>query len=1042
MKKKVRKEIPIMTGLLFISFFVLWTNVSAFASIPEKDNLMRKVNEINQNQQKEITGKVTDTQGQPLPGVTVTVKGTTKGTVTDADGNYLLSNIANNNTLVFSFVGMETQEINVGNRTRIDVTMQESAIALEEVVAIGYGTMKKENLTGSISSVKGEQLGKIIVANATNSLAGQLPGLISLQSGGMPGRDAATLSIRGFGDALVIIDGIEADISTLDPNSIESVSILKDASASIYGARAGNGVILVTTKRGISDKPTITLNSSYTLQGLTRFPDKASSGQYTEMMSEQAINQGMTPPYTPEQIQNYYDEIDPYLFPNTDWEDVLLRTWAPQQQHNLSVRGGNDKIKYYGLLGYLDQETMVKKHGGKFSRIHLQSNMDAQITDQLSAQFDFASINEISKMPQQNLFGRQPEGGTFWDHYWSDLPIYPAELPDPTKYSYTGQNGETQILSNREIFGYNDNIKNDVRATLSLKYDFKFIKGLSAKAFVNARQIYNESKYFQKPANFYTYDPTNDTYTLVGGFTDKALMNQSRNTDRVFTGQFSLNYDRIINEDHHVSGLVLYEAIDYSGNYLVAGRTNFLTPAIEQLFAGSTEGMTNNGSGYEMGRKSIVARANYWYKNKYLLETSLRADASAKFPKESRWGYFPSISLGWIMTEEGFMKGSSALEYLKLRASYGLSGNDAVGNFQYLSGYKYGLTNVFGNKAQQGIVSMGLANPNLTWEEIAISNIGVDFAFWSRKLYGETDVFYRTRTGLIANRLTTLPSTFGSDLPPENLNSTNDRGFEFKLGSAGELSDLRYDVSGNVSWSRAKWEHYEEPVYTDPDQARIYQQSGRWMDRAYGYVSEGLFTSQGEIDALTYDQDGQGNATLRPGDIRYKDVNGDGKIDWKDQQEIGGGNFPHWMFGFNLNFSYKNFDVSALLQGAAGHYTWTNLIFNSAVYYENRWTEKNNDPNAIVPRLGGAATNNWTSDYFYKPAGYLRLKSINFGYNLPQRWMKNAGLEQCRIYVAGTNLLTFDKLKKYAMDPEAPSGQSGLYYPQQRTISFGINLTL
>jgi hypothetical protein len=337
---------------------------------------------------------------------------------------------------------------------------------------------------------------------------------------------------------------------------------------------------------------------------------------------------------------------------------------------------------------------------------------------------------------------------------------------------------------------------------------------------------------------------------------------------------------------------------------------------------------------------------------------------------------------------------------------------------------------------------MGLANPNLTWEEIAISNIGVDFAFWSRKLYGETDVFYRTRTGLIANRLTTLPSTFGSDLPPENLNSTNDRGFEFKLGSAGELSDLRYDVSGNVSWSRAKWEHYEEPVYTDPDQARIYQQSGRWMDRAYGYVSEGLFTSQGEIDALTYDQDGQGNATLRPGDIRYKDVNGDGKIDWKDQQEIGGGNFPHWMFGFNLNFSYKNFDVSALLQGAAGHYTWTNLIFNSAVYYENRWTEKNNDPNAIVPRLGGAATNNWTSDYFYKPAGYLRLKSINFGYNLPQRWMKNAGLEQCRIYVAGTNLLTFDKLKKYAMDPEAPSGQSGLYYPQQRTISFGINLTL
>lgn len=1005
----------------------------------EKPYFMSKTSEADQ--QKSVSGKVTDSTGSSLPGVSVVVKGTTTGVITDGDGKYTIAKVPDNATLQFSFVGMKTQEIQLNGKTSINVTLTEEAVGIDEVVAIGYGTKKKETITGSVSSVKGEQLEKIVVANAANSLAGQLPGLIALQSNGMPGRDAATLSIRGFGNALVIVDGIEADISSLDPNSIESVSILKDGAASIYGARAGNGVILVTTKRGKESKPTISLNSTFALQGITNMPNKASSGQYTEMMSELAINQGTTVPYTPEQIQKYYKAADPYLFPNTNWEDILLRKWAPQQEHNLSVRGGSDKIKYYGFVGYLNQETMFKNYGGEFKRIHLQSNIDAQITDQLSAQFDFSSINGISQMPQQNLFSTAEAGGAVWQHYWSDLPIYPAVLPDPTKYSYNGQNGETQILSNRKDFGYNDNINNDVRATLSLKYEFKFIKGLSAKAFVNARQIYSEFKYFQKPAKYYTYNPTNDTYTLVGGFSDKALMSQSKNSDRVFTRQFSLNYDKIINENHHVSGLLLYEAIGYSGNWLSAGRNNFLTPAIEELFAGSTVGMSNNGSAYEMGRKSIVSRANYSYKNKYLVETSLRADASAKFPNESRWGYFPSVSLGWIMTDEGFMSGIRALDHLKLRASYGLSGNDAVGNFQYLSGYAYGFTNVF-SSAQQGIVSTGLANPNLTWEKIAISNVGADFSFWKRKMYGEADAFYRTRTGLIANRLTSLPSTFGAVLPPENLNSTNDRGFEFKLGTTGELSDLRYDMSANVSYSRAKWDHYEEPVYTDPDQARIYQQSGRWMDRAYGYVSEGLFSSQAEINGLPYDQDGQHNASLRPGDIRYKDVNGDGKIDWKDQQEIGKGNTPHWMYGFNFNLSYKNFDLSGLLQGAAGYYTMTSLIFNSAQYFDNRWTEKNNDPNAIVPRLGGAASNGWTSDHYYKSAAYLRLKSINFGYNVPKRWLETARLAQCRIYVAGTNLLTWDKLKKYAMDPEAPSSGAGLYYPQQRTISFGINLTL
>jgi len=989
---------------------------------------------------KNITGLVTDEKGEPIIGASIVIKGVNAGTITNVDGRFSIE-VLEQQVLLVSFIGYKQAIIKIGQLSNLKIVLEEDNKALDEIVVVGYGTQKKETLTGSVSSIKSDQLGKINVANTTNALAGQLPGLISLQQNGMPGADAAILSIRGFGNALVIVDGIEADISTLDPNSIESVSILKDGAASIYGARAGNGVILLTTKRGSNTKPLITLNTSYTLQGITRMPEKASSGQYAEMKSEQAINQGLEVPFTPEQIQNFYNASDPYLYPNTDWKSILIRDWAPQQQHNLSLSGGSERIKYYGFLGYLNQQSMFKTNGGDFSRIHLQSNIDAKVTDRLSMQVDFSSINEIRKFPIVSQFSSMEEGGSIWQHYWADLAIYPAEFPDPTKYAYTGNDGMSQILTNRERIGFSDAIKNDLRATISLKYDFKHLKGLYAKAFVNARQVYNEGKYMMKPNSFYTYDPTSDTYTLVGGYVEKATMTQTRNTDRVFTGQFSLNYDKTIHTDHHVSSLLLYEAIDYSGNFLTAGRQNFLTPAIEELFGGSTEGMTNSGSAYEMGRKSIVARANYNYKSKYLIETSIRADASAKFPNEKRWGYFPSLSLGWNIREEGFMQTIDLLDQLKLRASYGKSGNDAVGNFQYLSGYVYGSTQLF-STVGQGIVSTGLANPNLTWEEVAISNIGTDFSFWNRRLYGEADVFYRSRTGLIANRLLTLPTTFGASLPPENINSTNDRGFEFKIGTSERNKDFKYDVSANVSFSRAKWDHFEEPVYEDPEQARIFTKSGRWTDIIYGYVSEGLFESQEEISALTYDQDGKGNATLRPGDIRYKDLNEDGKIDWTDQIQIGNGNSPHWMYGFNFYLYYKNFDISGILQGAAGYHTWVSFIFNSKEFYDNRWTEENNNPNALIPRLGGSATNNWTTDHFYKTSAYLRLKSLNIGYSLPKAWLKAVNLQQFRIFVSGTNLLTFDKLREYGMDPEAPSGAAGLYYPQQRLITFGINLTL
>lgn len=1043
------RSVEAILGELFkdqgISFSVIQNNLIIITPDVEKSNS----NDLNK-QQKSISGKVTDSNGSPLPGVTVIVRGSTSGTITDSNGNFSMSTVPADATLSFSFIGLKTQEIAVGGKTILNVKMVEENIGIDEVVAVGYGTQKKENLTGSIASVKSTELIKTPVASTSNSLAGRLPGLVSLQSSGRPGADAASLSIRGFGNALFIVDGVETDFNSIDANQIESVSILKDGSASIYGSRAGNGVILVTTKRGIDTKPTITLNSSSTLQGITIMPKPVNAGQYAEMKSEAWLQSGKPEaqvPYTPEQIKKYYDGSDP-LYPSTNWYNEVIRDWAPQQNHNLSIRGGSDKIKYYGFLGYLDQGSMWKKNGGDYKRYNFQSNIDAKILDNLSLQLTIASTVEDRNFPARP----QSTGtGGVWSDLWFSLPIYSSSFPDPTKIPYAGGGtGGVHISSNSAIVGYDNTDNQNINGTMMLNYNFNFVKGLSAKLFVNSIQFYNSEKNFQKPVTFYTYNPSNEVYTLAGVYGERAQLLQGSGRGRTLTGQFSLNYDNTFGVNHHVSAFALYEVIDYKNEWISASRTNFLTPAIEQLFGGSTTGMSNNGAASEMGRASYVGRINYSYKNRYLFESSFRADASAKFPTDKRWGYFPSVSLGWRLSEEEFMKSLGSIDNLKLRASYGSSGNDGVGNFQYLSGYgfnplgAYG-TYILGAGAQTGLQSTGLANPYLTWEKIKIYNIGLDFSLFKRKLYGETDVFYRERNGIPSTRITTLPSSFGSELPPENINSLTDRGFELMLGTSGNSGDFQWDLSGNISWSRSKWDHFEEPVYEDPDQIRIYKNSGRWTDRQYGYVSDGLFKSQAEIDALTFDQDNQGNVSLRPGDVRFKDMNKDGIFNWKDMVEIGKGTVPHWMLGFNTNLKYKNFDLSALFQGALGYYNYVLLDQGepvpSTVMYDLRWTQENNDPNALLPRLGGASTNGYGSDYYYRKAGYVRLKVLTIGYNVPKSLLKKISLSELRFYFAGTNLLTFDKLKKYDLDPESPSASAGRYYPQQKTITLGINLS-
>lgn len=995
-------------------------------------------------QTRKITGRILDENGEPLIGVSVMLKGTSNGTITNIDGDYTLSgDITDKSVLEVTYIGMKKQEITVGNRTRINITMTSDNEMLDEVIVVGYGTQRKGNLTGSVSAIKSEKLTIAPIGNVTNALAGQLPGLIVKQTSGIPGSDGSTLRIRGFDAPLVIVDGIEGDFNNIDASQIESISILKDGAASIYGARAGNGVILVTTKRGIDSKPVISLNTSFTLQGQTNVIKPGSSGQRAEWLREEHINKGLPMeqvPYTEEQIQKYYNGTDPnYL--NSDWYDAVIRDWAPQQNHNLSIRGGSNKIKYYGYIGYNDQETIVKTGGGSYKRYNVQSNIDAKITDRLSFTLDMLLTKENQFFPTVGSgFGHS----NFWSIIYDSDPRYPIYLPDRSKLSYGGLSyGNALFASNTNLGGYSDTDKNRIRANGGLIYEFKYVKGLKAKMSISYDTYNQNYKYFNKQGKFYSYNIDSDTYTFERASQDPTGVTEVFGRGYSLTQQYSLQYERLFKEKHRVSALALFETIDYNDKNVETGRTGFMSTILDQLFAGNGTTSFNNGWESEMGRASWVGRINYSYMDKYLIETILRADASAKFPQNSRWGYFPSVSLGWVLSQESFMKSLKAIDNIKLRASYGESGNDNVGSFKYLAGYAFDGSYKIGDEIKSGLYAVGLANPILTWETMKIYNGGIDLSFFNRKLYGTVDAFYRVRDGIPGSRSVSLPSSFGAELPLENLNSIDTRGWELNLGTSGNFGNFMYDISGNLSWARSKWRKYDEPIYSDPDQERIYKREGRWTDVRYGYISDGLFTSQAEIEALDFTyKDLNGNSSLRPGDIKYVDLNGDKVLDWKDQKEIGKGTLPTWTYGFNMNFKYHGFDLSALFQGAFGYTTYIDLTkAASTLKYDNRWTEKENNPNSLVARPGGASTNKYYSDFNNHNTAYLRLKNLSIGYELPKGLVSKAGIQQLRIYITGTNLFTLSSLHKYGVDPEVPEGSPAYYYPQQRTLSVGLNLS-
>ncbi|MEI7422022.1 MAG: TonB-dependent receptor [Prolixibacteraceae bacterium] len=1008
---------------------------------------------MSTQQKKSLSGKVSDSSGATLPGVSVIVKGTTTGIITDNNGSYSLSNVPENAILQFSFVGMKTQEIAILNKTTINVTLAEQNVGIEEVVAVGYGAQKKMNVTGAVSTVKSQELTVVPVASTSNALTGRISGLITTQQSGQPGADAASLSIRGFGSPLVILDGVESSFNNIDANEIESISVLKDASAAIYGARAGNGVVLVTTKRGNMGKPTITLNSSWTFQGLVNLLKPLSAGDYTRLARDNYLQTGknaINAPYTEEEVQKYYSREDPD-YPSTNWFDEVVRPYAPSQQHNLSLRGGNESIKYYGFAGFLDQETMIKTNGGNYGRYNLRSNIDAKILDNLSMNVDLSTIMEERNFPIRTLAANDTKSNVWYD-LWQTRPTYPATLPDKngeTMLSYADGNGTggAHLSTNRDIYGFNDQYDQKLHTQASLKWDI--IKGLSLKGTYTYDKSNQRTKRFNKKITTYEYNYASDKY-IPHPISNSPILNQSASEAWVKTAQLMITYDKVFAEKHIVSLLGVAENIESAGMSLYGQREGFLTDQIPYLFAGGVTNQAADGGAYEMGRASLIGRANYSYLSKYLVEATIRRDGSAQFPENSRWGLFPSISLGWRLSEESFIKNSFGgfITNLKIRGGFSKTGNDYVAsNFPYLTGF--GINNVgyvIGDKSLQGYYPKGMPNPNLTWETMTLYNSGLDFGLFNNKIYGEFDFFYRLREGILGTKNLSIPNTFGATLPVENLNSQDTRGFEFSFGYKDQIGDFKYNVSGNVSWSRSKWVSFDEPVYTDPDDIRMSQMTGHWTDRTFGYVSDGLFTSLKDIYFLPYQYKdiAGGNNSLNKGDIKLLNQNGDNVLDWRDKLELGQGTTPHWMVGLNTDFRYKNFNLTMLWQGALGFYkNISTVVGANQTTFKYRWTEQENRPYALIPRIGTNAGYYWGgTDYFLKSSDYLRLKNISFGYYIPKALLKNLKIQELRLFFAGTNLFTFSGLNRYNIDPEAPTGNVGYYYPQTKTISFGFNVSL
>lgn len=1047
-------------------------------SQPEKQGLKQF-----KKTEKTISGTVIDTEdGGGLPGVNILAKGTTIGTITDVDGAFTLNVPDETTTLVLSSVGYETQEVEIEGRSTIDVRMIPDVQALSEVVVVGYGEQKKVTVTGSVASVEGKELVQSPAMNVSNSIAGRIPGVFAVQRSGEPGADASNIRIRGTNtlgnnDALIVIDGVPARAGGLDrlnPANIETISVLKDASAAIYGARAANGVILITTKRGQTGKPQLSYSFNQGWSQPTVIPNMSDATQFAQMRNEleiynlptnewgtaqDAFNQSgsynrpngsiLEAPYGPEDFELIRNGTDPWGHPNTDWFDETLKTWSPQVRHNLQITGGSESFKYLASLGYQNQDAYYKDAATGYKQYDLRINLDAEINDYIKTRIGILGRQEQRFYPTQSanaIFRMLMRGIPTSPAYW------PNGLPGPDI-----ENGQNPVVITTNQTGYDRSTENYIQTNGSVDFTIPGVEGLTITGTAAVDKRIQQTKRWNTPWYLYTWDgvsidnETGDPLLVRGarGPAEPQLNQGSEDQTNVLLGG-TVTYQKAFG-DHNLTVLagVNHETIEYSS--FGAFRRFFISPSIDQLFAGGEAEQNNGGTAWERARLSYFGRVGYNFQEKYLAEFLWRYDGSYMFPEDSRWGFFPGVSAGWVVSEENFWKDNiSFMDYFKLRGSWGQMGNDNITlgpggpllEYQFLSTYGFD-SYIIGEQEVTTLFETRVPNNSVTWEVATNANFGIEGQMFQGKVFFEFDYFINNRSNILWPRFGSVPQTTGMILPPENIGEVRNAGYDFNIGYNGQVGDLSFNVSVNGGYAQNEIVFWDEA----PGVPEWQQTTGRPMYTFFLYEYDGVFRDQAEIDANTIDYSALTN-NLRPGDMRYKDLYGpdgvpDGKITPDDRVRTDNTNIPLFQGGMNIGARYRNFDLSILLQGATGAMTWVDTESGSignylAEQYENRWSIE--EPSSVHPRITDR-DNQWYSDgntYWLRSADYLRLKNFELGYTIPVSITERAGINNLRIYANGLNLFTIDELDVY--DPETSNAQ-GRNYPQARIINVGATVT-
>ncbi|REA59957.1 TonB-dependent receptor [Dyadobacter luteus] len=991
-----------------------------------------------------IKGKVTDEKGEALPGVNILVENTRSGASTDVDG-YFQINAPEQGILVFSFVGYKTQEQQIGNRQTIDVILKPDQSLLEEVVVVGYGIQKRNSLTNSVSQISGDEVTKRPVSNLQQSFQGLMPGVTVTDLGGSPGRSNASIRVRGIttfninssstsgydlakNDALIIVDGIEQQLSDINPDDVQSVSILKDAaSTAIYGSRATNGVVLITTKRASGSKVQVDYHGYYAIQKSNNVPKMMGLEAYMRHQVAAYTNAGSALParFTEESIQAYVNATDreKYPLPNT-WFDIMLKA-APQQNHSLSVSGGNDALRTRLSVRYQDQQGVIQNFGNQIGEIRLNSDYTISPRLRVSADVNYRySINESpttnAAAPLNNFFH-----GTLWAVPKYDDGTYGLSTQGNNPLMFIEKGGQTKQKTDY-LAGY-------------VKADWDITEGLTFSTQIAGRGLLTSQKsYVNAYSN--TDKNTNITRTIVNN-----TLTEVRNDLKEYTLNSLLTYDRNFGS-HHFKGLLGYSQIGNTQTFLSAYRERFYSNDIGSIGQGANDGTkSNDGRDAVYGLRSFFGRVNYDYQDKYLFEANGRYDGSSKFTGEKQYSFFPSLSAGWRISKEAFWdRISNTVNDLKVRGSWGITGNQSVDLYSYYaaltaSGYN------FGGLPVQGYRQNTLANTGLGWESTTQLDLGLDASFFKRKLNVTVDYYNKQTDDILLNL--DIPATIGLTAPPQNAGSVQNKGWEFSANyrGASATSGLRYNIGANLSINENKVTDLKGtgPYITGSDiDPRYIIKQGLPINTLWGYKTDGLFQSQQEIAEYkaTY------VANTKPGDVKYVDLNGDGVINANDMTNIGN-SFPRYTFGVNSDFSYRNFELSLLFQGAAK--VDTRLAgalaemgnqegFTHEIYTDNYWTPENTDARFTRP-VKFDLRNVATSDRLVLDASYIRLKNVQLAYSLPVELVQKVSLKKVRVYLSATNLFTISKLNEWNLDPEAPSGRA-VYYPQTALYTVGLNL--